>query len=146
MNEANEIVLRLQARGDHSEAEIRAQLEHRGFSRMEIEAAIQWGQDHAALSDTRAAESTVHRELEKKRGALRIQAKLEQRGLDPEGFSSTSADELSRAKAALLPRVTKYRDEPMKALGWLSRQGFEEEVAFAAVEALIGLPEEPPER
>jgi len=142
VSDANEVVLRLQAQGDHSEEEVRSQLERRGFSRMEIEAALHWGRDHAALSDGRASESTVHQELQKRRGSLRIQAKLEQRGLDPASFSSSSKDELERAKGALLPRVFRYKDTPLKAAAFLARQGFEEDIAMAAVEALIGLPEE----
>jgi regulatory protein len=141
VSEANAIVLRLQARGDHSEDEIRTHLERRGFSRLEIEAAVDWGRAHAALDNARATEVTVRQELEKGRGALRVQARLERRGLDPDAFSVSAKEELERAKAALLSRLTKYAGDPAKAAAWLGRQGFEEDVAMAAVDLLIGLPE-----
>ena len=136
-DDARNVVLRLQARGDHSEAEVRRQLEQRGFSAMEVEAAIEWGRDNAALSDPRTAERTIEKSVGKKRGALRVQADLERRGLDAE-FSTDAQAELERARAALTTRRSQFADDPLKAAAWLSRQGYDEDTVRRAVEALIG--------
>ncbi len=138
MNEdARNIVLRLQARGDHSEAEVRRQLENRGFSAREIEVALDWGRDNAALSDPRTAERTIEKSVAKKRGALRVQADLDRRGLDAE-FSTDTKAEQERARAALTPRLSQFADDPLKAAAWLSRQGYDEDTVRRVVEALVG--------
>ncbi|MCC6809358.1 MAG: RecX family transcriptional regulator [Deltaproteobacteria bacterium] len=137
MPDARAIVLRLQAQGDHSEAEVRAQLERRGFSASEIEDAVRWGREAAALSDARAKESTINRGVARKRGALRVQADLERRGLDP-ALDVDSAAETERARAALGPQLKRFAAAPTKAAAWLARQGYEEDVCRRVVEELIG--------
>jgi SOS response regulatory protein OraA/RecX len=145
MNEsARAIVLRMQAQRDHSRAELRAQLERRGFSVLEIEDAISWGENNAALDDDRASVHTIRAETRKGRGALRVQATLENRGLDPECFVPDAKEELERAVAKLKTRAQKYAGDPLAAAAWLSRQGFEEDVTRRAVEALVGVIDEGP--
>jgi SOS response regulatory protein OraA/RecX len=136
-DDARNIVLRLQTRGDHSEAEVRRQLENRGFSAREIEVAIAWGRDNAALSDPRTAERTIEKSVAKKRGALRVQADLERRGL-PADFTPDAKAEQERAEAALATRLSQFAGDPLKAAAWLSRQGYDEETVRRVVEKLVG--------
>jgi SOS response regulatory protein OraA/RecX len=143
MMDARSIVLQLQARGDHSEAEVRAHLERRGFSALEIEDALRWGRDAAALSDARAAESTIKRQLARKKGALEVQAELERRGIDAR-FDVDTRAETERAHAALSSQVKRFSGRPLHAAAWLARQGYEEDIVRRVVEALIGeLPDTP---
>lgn len=135
--DARAIVLRMQAQGDHSEAEVRTQLERRGFSSREIEDAVEWGREQAALSDDRAKDATIAKNLRKKKGVLAIEADLERRGLDP-GVATDSRAELERARAALAPQRARFTGEPMKAAAWLARQGYEEDVVRRVVEELVG--------
>jgi len=132
-------------------AEVRSQLERKGVSEADVDAAIETLIEQQLLDDERFAQLFVadKRELERW-GVERIRRGLSARGIDRElaeralaGAPDAIADdrcggELARALELLgrrFPEPPRERRDRDRALGMLLRKGYEHELAVDAVNA-----------
>jgi regulatory protein len=76
--------LRMLARRELSEAQIRPRLEQRGHAPDDIDAAVAALKADGALNDVRVAEAIARMEITiRKRGRMRVRRKIEQAGIAP---------------------------------------------------------------
>jgi regulatory protein len=127
--------------GDLTEAELRRKLEAKGRPEEEIAAALTAVKARKWQSDERVVERVKEVGTHRLEGKSKIEAKLAQRGLDPEQLGEALSDldeesEKSRALALLQLRL-KASDSPAKAARILASKGFEEEVIRFALESLF---------
>lgn len=141
--EALAVALRALNRREHSVAEIEAKLADRGFPVAEIEDAVGELVLSGALDDGRFAQafSADKRELAGW-GPERIAGELAARGVSQELIDECCGGEdreelVERARALLAERGAACEDERGRgrALGFLTRRGFDLEVAYDAVRA-----------
>lgn len=79
--QAEEVLLRLLARREHSALELKQKLRQRGFTQQPLEAALAKAQQLGWQSDQRFTESWVKQCLEKGDGVRKIQAQAQQKGI-----------------------------------------------------------------
>lgn len=79
--QANETVVRLLGRREHSALELRQKLKQRGFSQHVIQNAIKTAQEHQWQSDQRFTEVWVRQALQKGDGPQKIQAAAHHKGI-----------------------------------------------------------------
>jgi regulatory protein len=129
---AKQLAVKLLARREHSEAEIRQKLQQREFSSSEIDEAIVGLQKGDWLSDERFAEVYIRSRRLKGFGPVRIAVELRERGVD-EAIASRhllANDEIwvqtMRAEYQRKYRGTAYEDYPEKAkrMRFLQYRGF----------------------
>jgi regulatory protein len=141
--EALEVALRALNRREHSIAEIEAKLAERGFRQEEIEDTIAELVHAHALDDGRFARAFAadKRELGGW-GPERIAGALAARGVSQELIDECCEGDdretlVERASAALLARGDTLEDDRgrNRALGFLTRRGYEYEVAYDAIRA-----------
>lgn len=81
-----ETAVRLLARRDHTESELRIKLQHKNFTRPEVDEAIEKLQEKGYLNDEKIKQHTIEKMLAEKRHGLRgISGKLRQMGLQVSG-------------------------------------------------------------
>jgi regulatory protein len=138
-----ELALATIQRRERSIAEVVAWLAERGHDRNEVDDAIGRLIEVGALDDERFARVFA----EDKRaisgwGSERIEAALRERGIDPQLIDSACAedrgDEVERATKLLIDRGATIADDRGRgrALGFLTRRGYEYEVAYDAVRSV----------
>jgi regulatory protein len=137
------IALRALNRREHSVAEIEGKLAERGFEADLVEAVVIELVESGALNDARFARafSTDKRELQGW-GPDRIAGALNERGISASLIEECCGTEdresvVERALCLLRERGTPLRDdrERARALGFLTRRGFEYEIAYDAIRA-----------
>ena len=138
-----DVALRALNRREHSIAEIEAKLAERGFGREEIEETVAELVHSHALDDGRFARAFAadKRELGGW-GPERIAGALAQRGVSEDLIEECCGGEdrealIERASEALLQRGDTLDDDGgrNRALGFLTRRGYEYEVAYDAIRA-----------
>jgi regulatory protein len=130
-------------RREHSIAEIEGKLTERGFDAERVEAVVTELVETGALDDERFARafSTDKRELHGW-GPERIAGALSERGISASLVEECCGSEdrdglIERARSLLTERGAPLTDdrERSRALGFLTRKGFEYEVAYDAIRA-----------
>jgi regulatory protein len=142
-NDPLAVALKALNRREHSIAEIEAKLTDRGFDRDEIEDAVGELVLSGALDDARFARAFAadKRELSGW-GPERIEGALAEKGISQELIDECCGNEgreelVERARALLAERGATVDDdrERSRALGFLTRRGFDYEVAYDAIRA-----------
>jgi len=139
MSSAREVIVRLLARREYSQHELRLRLRQRGFDEQESQQALTAALAAGWQSDERFAEAFVRSRLERGQGPLKIRAELRGRGIDDhlgERVMRRLAPDWSRIARAYLARHARLRDDWIKARQALQRRGFTQEQAARAVRAL----------
>jgi regulatory protein len=128
--------LRMLARRELSEAQLRARLVEREHDRAEVDAALERLRDTGAVDDARVAQAYARTALKvKRRGRLRIQRELHEMGISREIVTEALAsvfadvDERTLAAQALQKKfhgriVLTSPAEYARAYQFLMRQGF----------------------
>ncbi len=108
-----EVALRLLARREHSEFELRQKLSARGFDTDTIDTTLAECRRQNLVSDQRFVEAFAHQRRQRGYGPLRIRADLRQRGIGDEladrYVAMDSADWLDRLREI---RRRKFGDQP----------------------------------
>lgn len=128
-------------RKEHATAELVAWLQKRGYGSEEVEAAIVRLTEIGGLDDERFASRYAEDKRELRGwGAERIRAALLARGIAPElaegaAEAESRDDQVARASELLARRGQALADEAARAraLGYLTRRGYEYEIAYDAV-------------
>jgi regulatory protein len=127
-------------RRERSVAEVVAWLAERGHQRTAVEDAVNRLIEAGALDDERFARAFAEDKREISGwGSERVAAALRERGIDPELIERACAedrgDQVERAAKLLIDRRTAVADDRdrERALGFLTRRGYEYEVAYDAV-------------
>jgi regulatory protein len=137
------VALKALNRREHSIAEIEAKLTDRGFDRDQIEEAVGELVLTGALDDARFARafSADKRELSGW-GPERIAGALADKGVSQELIDECCGSEgreelIERARELLAERGAAFDDdgERSRALGFLTRRGFDYEIAYDAIRA-----------
>jgi regulatory protein len=137
------VALKALNRREHSIAEIEQKLADRGFDRDEIEDAVGELVLTGALDDARFARAfTADKRELGGWGPERIAGVLAEKGVSQELIDECCGGEereelVERARALLTERGASFEDdrERAKALGFLTRRGFDYEVAYDAIRA-----------
>jgi regulatory protein len=137
--------LRMLARRELSEAQVRQRLARKGYDDEAIGAAIDRLLCERAIDDVRVAEAIAHTEVTlRRRGSLRVTRRIEQAGITSEiarravasVYAEVDADALLEATLARRlggrTRVTDQR-ELQRLHRYLLRQGFEADRVLAAL-------------
>lgn len=138
-----ELALATIQRRERSIAEVVDWLVERGYGRDQVDDAVGRLIEVGALDDERFARAFA----EDKRvisgwGSGRIEAALRERGIDPPLIDRACAedrrDEVERAAGLLVDRGATVADDRDRgrALGFLTRRGYEYEIAYDAVRSL----------
>ncbi len=136
-NDAYLAALRMLARRELSEAQVRQRLSRKAFDPTDVDDAIARLREERAIDDQRVAEAIARSETSvRKRGKLRVRRKIESAGIRPtiakqaleEVFGALDADALlESALAKRLPRGESIADERAfnRLYRYLVGQGFE---------------------
>lgn len=127
-----DICLRLLARREHSQKELRDKLSLRGFEPDESARAIEELAEQGWQSDSRYAESYARQRIEKGYGPLRIGYELHRHGIDDIDLEAM-VDELAGNWFAVMKRVylDKYDNaDRLTAREWLKRSRFLQQRGF----------------
>lgn len=139
--------LKLLARRELSEAQIRQRLARKGHDQQDIDEAIARLRDERAIDDARVAEAIARRETSvRRRGRLRVRMQIQQAGISQDiasravdaVFSRIDDDELIEAslRKRLRGRETIADDREFQQLyRFLSGQGFETDRIMRALTA-----------
>jgi regulatory protein len=139
--------LRMLARRELSEAQIRQRLARRGHDARAIDDAVRRLKDERALDDTRVAEAIARLETSVRRhGRLRVRRAIEQAGIDRAtarravdgAFANLDPDTLvEEALARRLRGTDRVADdrEAARLYRYLVSQGFESDRALRAIDA-----------
>lgn len=144
--------LRMLARRELSERQIRERLRRKGHEESHIESAVSRLKSERALDDARVAEAIARTEtVVKRRGKLRVKRQIEQAGIAADVarqaldavFGETDADAL--LQAALARRLRGDRPiaddrEFQRLYRYLAAQGFESDQILKALNARRGRP------
>ncbi|WP_258240643.1 regulatory protein RecX [Pseudidiomarina homiensis] len=125
--QADEVVVRLLGRREHSALELKQKLRQRGFSNAVIEQALAKAQEHGWQSDQRYTEIWLRQALLGGNGWLKIKAQAATKGIDEELLQSTLAKEnpdwrelcyerLCKKFGEQPPQTPKERDKIMRHL------------------------------
>jgi regulatory protein len=128
--------LKMLARRELSEAQIRLRLARKGHDDGSVEAAVARLRSERAINDARVAEAMAHTEITlRKRGKLRIRRQIEQAGIAPAVarsaidtvFATVDHDALLAASLARRLRGREIADdrERQRLYRYLIGQGFE---------------------
>ena len=138
--------LKMLARRELSEAQVRQRLARKGHSRDEIDEAVTRLRGERAIDDARVAEAIARTETSiRRRGKLRVRMQLQQAGISKdvaaravdEVFSGVDSDELIEAslRKRLRHRETIADDREFQRLyRYLVRQGFETDKVLRVLE------------
>lgn len=135
--EAREIAVRLLARREHSQLELRRKLATRGLDADGIDRVLNRLEEDGLQSERRYAESLARQRAERGHGPVRITAELRERGIDAglanDALESLEVDFFERAREVY---ERKYGDAPDAELDYrerakrfnaMRRRGFEAE-------------------
>ena len=137
--------LRMLARRELSEAQVRQRLERKGHAPDEIEGAIERLRSERAINDERVAEAIAHTEVViRRRGKLRIRRQIEQAGIAPATAKRAidtvfgDVDDKALLEAALTKRLHGRTDietdaEFRRLYRYLVGQGFESDRVVVAL-------------
>ena len=110
---AKAVAVRLLARREHAEAELRQKLAQREFGSEEIEQALDELKQGGWLSDARLCEAYVRMRAQRGYGPLRIRMELQQRGVDEALIEAALADPAHDWRQLLQAQYAKkYRGKP----------------------------------
>jgi regulatory protein len=137
--------LRMLARRDLSEAQVRERLGRRQYPDAEIESAVERLREERALDDERVAAAIARTQTSiKRRGESRVRRHIEQAGIPSDTarraartvFESTDADALLESALARRLRTDRIADDAefARLYRYLLRQGFESDRVRAALE------------
>ena len=134
--------IKLLARREHSERELRIKLSQRGFDRTEIEETIDVLKRKGYLSDARFCEAYIQARRNRGFGPLRIKLELESKGVADEQIrQSLELDDdfwRSLARAQCLKRFgaqpAEDQDERARRVRFLLQKGFISDQIKAAME------------
>jgi regulatory protein len=141
--------LKMLARRELSEAQIRQRLARRGHQALEVDAAVARLKQERKLDDARAAETIARTQAAvRRRGRLRVRRELEHAGIGSgdarraidEVFGSIDEDALLEAALArrLRGRATIADDSEFQRLArYLAAQGFEPDRIMTALRARV---------
>lgn len=148
MNKALEYALKLLAKKDYTEQEIRQKFNRRQVDETEAKAALLFLKEKSFIDDTRYARN--YQQTHGSRGAVRIKYELAKRGvcdqIISELFSQNDSErETAKAKEAaiywLSKKSAKYEDKyklKQNLMSRLSRQGFEYDIVIQIANELFG--------
>ncbi|OFV90153.1 MAG: hypothetical protein A3G76_05470 [Acidobacteria bacterium RIFCSPLOWO2_12_FULL_65_11] len=137
--------LRMLARRELSEAQVRQRLARKKHDLGAIDAAVARLRDERAIDDERVAEAIAHTEVSvKRRGKLRIRRQIEQAGITPATARRAidavfeAVDDEALLEASLAKRLrgrTRLADQKefQRLYRYLISQGFESDRAIAAL-------------
>jgi SOS response regulatory protein OraA/RecX len=136
---ALETALKWLERADRSRVELEAFLTKKGFSKEETQQTVQKITEYGYLNDQFLANRVTNSLRQNLQGELKIQRKLEQRGLEPIDSLSDSTD---RAIALLSKKFSHQKSsiEPKiwaKAARHLASQGYTEDEIESAVSSFF---------
>jgi regulatory protein len=136
--------VKMLARRELSEAQLRQRLARRSHAAPAIDAAVVRLRDERAIDDARVAELIARAQLAKSRGELRVRRRIEQAGISPETarrvarelFAGTDPDALVEASLAkrLKRRHIANDREFQRLYRYLVNQGFDAGSAIRALE------------
>ena len=139
--QVKQYLLRLLAKRDYSERELRNKLQERGEDDALIDEVLDEFKAKAWQSDQRTAESLVHSKKERE-GPVKIRYLLKQRGLDETLVQELMPDHETSSDIALSLLNKKYPflsqidlAKRQKYLRFLLARGFPHEIAYAAIQA-----------
>jgi len=147
MNKALEYALKLLAKKDYTEAELRQKFQFREVNEEEAEAALLFLKQKKFIDDMRYA--IMYRKVHRSRGDIRIKYELIKRGVDSQIITDllserNQQDQVESAKeiaeAWIKKKEAKYPDKyKLKAniIAKLSRQGFSYDIICQALEGLM---------
>lgn len=147
MNKALEYALKLLAKKDYTEAEIRQKFLLREMDKGEAEEAILLLRKKCFVNDERYTENFI--KLHRSRGSVRIKYELIKRGVSEDVITQALAhlsrnEQVERAQEVAVAWINKkqgqFQDKyKLKAnlVAKLSRQGFPYDVAMEAIEGLL---------
>jgi len=139
--DAFEAALRALERKERTAAELTAWLESRGYAPGAIEAAVSRLTEIGELDDARFARRYADDKRELRGwGASRIREALEARGVGPALIDSALSAESHEAQVGRAGELLARRGRPLmdqddraRALGYLTRRGYDYEIAYEAV-------------
>lgn len=125
--QADEVVVRLLGRREHSALELKQKLRQRGFTSDVIEQALSKAQEHGWQSDRRYTEVWLRQAVMSGNGWLKIKAKAASKGIDEDLLNSVAAAEsppwqelcferLCKKFGEQPPQTPKERDKIMRHL------------------------------
>lgn len=111
--QAEEVLVRLMARREHSAQELRQKLKQRGFDHQVITLVLEKAQQRGWQSDQRFAQVWVRTCIAKGDGVRKIKAQAQQKGLSAEIIEQTLAVEQPNWNDACFERlVRKFGEQP----------------------------------
>lgn len=132
--------LRLLARREHSEIELRGKLAQRGFAGSLVASAVERLRTDGYLSEERFAHSLARHRANQGYGELRIRAELARHGLDgpllEQALLELDADWVERALGQARRHFSSLpdsRSETARVLRYLTQRGFPPAVAHSAL-------------
>jgi regulatory protein len=136
--------LKLLARRDLSEAQVRLRLSRKGHDRADVDAAVARLRETGAIDDVRVAEAIAHAETGRRHGKIRTRRSIEQAGIAPEIARRAAErafeeiDESDQLDAALARRLRgrgalRGEAEFARLFRYLVAQGFEPDRVMAAL-------------
>jgi regulatory protein len=139
--DAFEAALAALRRRERSSAEVVAWLERRGYDAAQVEAAIARLTEAGELDDARFARRYAEDKRELRGwGTTRIHDALQARGIAPATLEAalegeSEATEVGRARDLLIRRSRPLSEQAdrTRALGFLTRRGYDYEVAYEAI-------------
>jgi len=133
--------VKMLARRDHGRAELRVKMARKFGEGEELDAALDWCQEHDFLNDRRFAGFFVRARIERGQGPLRIRSELQQRGLPEalvkEALAEAECDWFALAcetHARRFRQPPADRKEKARQLRFLQSRGFEAEHCFHALD------------
>jgi regulatory protein len=129
----SQICLRLLARREHSQRELVDKLAVRGFSREQVLPVLAGMAEQRWQDDGRFAESYARQRMAKGYGPIRIQAELQQRGIDSLDLQALVSAEAGSWQALLAQLYSsKYDDDqPISLSEWQKRSRFLQQRGFS---------------
>lgn len=122
------------SRRDHSEAEVRKKLQHKGFTSADIQKAIDWLYTKKLLDDQRYMETYVTSVINRKAvGPMYLIAKLRERGIAGDVAKAFVRDHVSRdqekellqqAAESWMRTHQKHADDKVRLMRHLASRGF----------------------
>lgn len=138
--------MRLLARREHAELELRRKLRQREFPDEEIDAALADLKQRGWQSDERFAEMLIGSKARRGQGPVKIAQALQTAGIDQSALKTTELDWDEQALAAirryLRGKDASQFDVRMKAMRHLLQKGFTSSSARVALAAFLKEPRE----
>lgn len=126
--EAKSIIVKMLARREHSQQELRQRLQQKGFADTVIDATLEAAETAGWQSDERYTLAFARSRIERQQGPAKIRAELRQRGI-ASALAAHCLEQLEPDWDAMaltyVQRHTRFQQAPLKARQALQRRGFD---------------------